>query len=394
MKLKYYFTLFGLALLSSCTIHYNNQINSSVGGIVQRDSDVTYIDKVYGYSSVNYIFRIGGFNRITTAESFRVLQNAANLKDGQFLDNITLDQRRFFFLPFFVRQELILSADILELADKNKLKYDSLYLAQRESFHSISKKGFRLNDDVCFTMNNPPLRMIRYAKVIELGKYKAKLIAPNNNGRLETFDIRYSNLFIEKSNPLSPLYFGLDIGDTLNYYRSISTGFPRLKKERLVAYSYSDLIIEDSLSSITSIPIQSIIINDFKASSKYKLGYSTFLSDNLNLRVVVYLDGKLSEGILKEVNENTAIIKLTPSQELLSTDVTNVFTKEKAVDIQGIRSYYKSYIRAGNNVLYVMPDNPTIKKSVKVIGFQNFRVIIEFPSGEIEVVSIGELNDI
>ena len=97
--------------LSSCAYH-NGIINYNLSF---NPENIAVIKTVYGTSKVEYIFGIGGINpnRLILDAKRNLLLNA-NLQKNQALTNVIVDNKYFYFIPFYSKHTVYMSADVIE----------------------------------------------------------------------------------------------------------------------------------------------------------------------------------------------------------------------------------------------------------------------------------------
>lgn len=187
--MKYFFIiLISSLLLTSCIALHNGNIYPSV---TLEKNNFAYIETVSASATAKYILGIGG-NRAGLVES-SLNSFRRKLKNNQALVNITIDERKtWFILPLlFQEKKVTISADIIEFTKegqfskitKNEIKNNDEEIITRNDFEFIVGEFYRIKV-------KDMLRKVKFINFLENGeKAKVKLVYNNKTLIVDTDEI-------------------------------------------------------------------------------------------------------------------------------------------------------------------------------------------------------------
>lgn len=190
--LKYFgISLVLLAIIVSCRVTHNGMITAPQSAAVNED--ITYVDKVFGYSRVVYVFGIGGWNSHGLAnQSMKNLRLSVDLNDGHYLENVTYDIRTdWTFFPFYVKKEALVSADLVKKESEHKVSYSDDYTNFMDNPKTNRKDSVFDRNEMVLITEVPS--SIKYAKVVAFRKKRIGIAMPNSQNR---YSVRFVRKFV------------------------------------------------------------------------------------------------------------------------------------------------------------------------------------------------------
>lgn len=166
MKKIYFFLLTPCLFLTSCIALHDGILQPSV---TLETNNFAYIKTVSGSATATYIFGIGG-NRDGLVQS-SLNEFRSNLKQNQALVNISVDERRtWFIIPLLYQQKKIfVSADIIEFTNQG----EAYKIKRKDENISIN-----IGED-CMVEINGKMRKAKLLNYLKDGKVEVKLIYNN-----------------------------------------------------------------------------------------------------------------------------------------------------------------------------------------------------------------------
>lgn len=373
-------------IFTSCAIHSGNVNNSQ---IPQSSKGIVYKDKVYGYASCHYILGIGGLgSQGLAAEAVFNLKNGVELEAGEYLDNFTIDHRRFYFVPFYMQHEVLVTADKILDLDQKKVSYEEEYTKQNRNFDAKNKKSFALNEKV-FARTH--LGSYAETTIIKHLNQSVKVISMMYNGKLKRNRLRYDKIFKKDAQGDNTFFLTAKEGDTVAFNED-SFGVFYLKKGVFLGSNNSKILLKDVNSYSTYIfDFDKIIIEDSTQARKEKLNQEIAkILKSSNQKVIGKNNGKLIYGEFTGFEGNDVLIQLENSNEAALIDIDNVYTIENWLELS-TKKVFRKKLRVGEKVTYNLKTN-TSGLASEVLGFRYHRVLIRTDDGKVLDVPIGKLN--
>lgn len=386
IKQQFYILFLASFIITSCAIHTGNVNNSQVPN---SSKGIVYKDKVYGYASCHYILAIGGLgSQGLAAEAIFNLKNGVELKAGEYLDNFTIDHRRFYFVPFYVHHEVLVTADKILDLDQSKVSYDEEYTRQHQSFDTKQNDFFNLNEKVIIRKSSGEPKE---ATIIKHFKYTAKVLLMNKNGKLERKRLGYNKIYKQKAQGDISFFLTANKGDTVTFNED-SFGVFYLKKGVFLGSNNSKVLIEDLDTSMTYTPdFNKVIIEDSTSALKNQLNNEiTRLLKLSDQKVVGKIKNDLFYGKFVGFDGEKVIIQLDNSNEEILLNINNVYTIENWLELSTSKPLRKT-LKANQKVTYNEKTNTEGLHS-EIVGFRYHRALIRTNKGEILDVPIGKLN--
>ena len=391
------FLTFGILVLiiSSCATHSgiitNSQVPNSSEGIIFKD-------RVYGYASCHYVFYIGGMRSQGLAlEATNRLKRSVILRGGEYLDNFTIDHKRFYFTPFFIRHEVIVSADKIQSMEDVKVRYHEDYL---NHLHSIadetnaSPSSLRVNEKVLVeTIGERPF--IFDAVVLETGIKYSKVLS-GNNGQMDVLNVKNLRIFSSSSENRIGLLLGVEEGDSIAFNDGdFSSGSFEYANALFRGSNHLRVLLQTQNNGVPSgtksIEIERIIVNNSSAEDIDKLNKSMLQIlkyTQANQDVVGWTDAnQIFSGQLSGFTDENASIKLE-NQITKDIELHQLYTTINWLIFFGDSSG-KVGLELGDRVLFI--DERSNSKPVEIVGFRYYRVLVKTLDGEYLDVPIGRL---
>ena len=387
MKTRFFLFLLASFTISSCAVHSGNINNSQ---IPNTSKGIVYKDKVYGYASCYYILGIGGLgSQGLAAEAVFNLKNGVELEAGEYLDNFTIDHRRFYFVPFYVQHEVLVTADKILDLDQKKVSYDKEYINQNQNFEVKQNDFFNLSEKVTIRKSNGESKEATIIKHLE---YSAKVLLMNKNGKLERKRVGYNKIYKKDAQGDISFFLTAKKGDTVSFNEN-NFGVFYNKKGVFLGSNNSNIFLKDLDSSITYVrDFSKIIIEDSTPKRRKILDDEVFrvlkISDQKVLGKIN--DNNIIHGELVRVEGNEVLVQLESSNEEVLLDLNNVYTIENWLEFS-TQKPFKKILRVNQKVLY-HPINNLESTPAVILGFRYHRVLIRTDDGKVLDVPIGKLN--
>lgn len=377
-------------LVTSCATHSGTVTNSHTP---HSSKGRIYQDKVYGYSSCHYVFGIGGMgSQGLAAEAIFNLKCGVKLDTGEYLDNFTIDHRRFYFVPFYVHHEVLVTADKIKDLDENDVLYSNEYALQNENFNDIKNNYFRLNEKV-FIQNPNGAQVAIEAVIIKHLRNGAKVITFNNKGKIKRKRPNYRYIFKKEARGNTSFFLTAKKGDTVRF-NNIVFGEHFFRKAIFLGSNNAKILLKGLNSSKTYISnLRTIILEDSTQVMREKLNQKLILileNTKAEQKIIGKTDSnELIKGNLQGVVGNDVSIKLDNSNKEIMLDISNVYTLENWLEFSD-KKYDKLGFHVGDKVSYYKDD---LGKGLlsEILGFRYHNVLIRTTSGEMLEVPIGKL---
>ncbi len=240
-------------LMSSCAVHSGMISNSQLGS----KKYYQFEDISAGYAKATYFLGIGGLRKDALInDAKRNLYLSYPLKPNQVFDNITLDRKTTYILPFS-KVEVILVADVVELDSGHQLSMRDRYLkALTQS--AIRSKGYLSNYEPVLLLENGQAYP---GRVVSINRGNATIFYINSDGFIRVGSIPYRGIY--KISNLVELQskVGVNIGDvwTFSLHRSNSTSYNLQGK--VIGINSDFLLIENKSGA------QSLRINEIRSKN-------------------------------------------------------------------------------------------------------------------------------
>lgn len=181
-------TFGSLALLISSCAYHSGMITAS-----QLNNKVSYRyeDVAVGYSKATYFFGLGGLHKDALLnDAKRNLYLSYPLKPNQVMDNITLDRKVTYILPFS-KVEMILVADVVELDSGHQISKSGAYVETlaRSTAKSI---GYLSNYEPVLLQENGKAYS---GRVVSINKGKATVFYVNSDGLIRVGNKSYGDVY-------------------------------------------------------------------------------------------------------------------------------------------------------------------------------------------------------
>ena len=116
MRLSHLLSIVFIAIFSSCVSMSNGLVHPPFDNY--QPNEYKYIKSVYGVSTENYVFGIGGDYKSLglRANALNEMKKRHKLSDNQMFINITVDKKNtFFVIPIiWMQTKYVITADVIE----------------------------------------------------------------------------------------------------------------------------------------------------------------------------------------------------------------------------------------------------------------------------------------
>lgn len=388
-----------ITLITSCATHFGTINNSQVP---HSSKGIIYQDKVYGYSSCHYVLGIGGMgSQGLAAEAIFNLKCAVKLDTGEYLDNFTIDHRRFYFVPFYVHHEVLVTADKIKDLDNNKVLYDTEYNRQNDNFDDKEGNYFLLNEKV-FVQKQNGGGLGYEAIIVKHLRNSAKVISIGNKGKIKRRKFNYKYIFKKDGGGNISFFLTAKKGDTVSF-NDVFSGEFYLNKAVLMGSNNSKLLLKYLNGSKTHnadfgyktyvADLRTIIIEDSTQAMKENLNraFAHILKTTKSEQKLIgrATNNELIYGKFNGFEGNNVMIQLDDSTEDVMLDMSSVYTIENWLEFSS-EKYDKHSFQVNDKVTYYQK---TAYKGVnaKILGFRYHNVLIRTDNGEMLEVPIGKL---
>lgn len=198
-----------LLLLSSCAFHSGMISSSQLGSKTYYQ----YEDISVGYAKATYFLGIGGLRKDALLnDAKRNLYLSYPLKPNQVFDNLTLDTKTTYILPFS-KVEMILVADVVELDSGHQI-------SMRDGYRKVLTQSAKSSKD--YLSNYEPVLLLENGKayngrVVGINKRKATVFYVNAEGLIRVGNRNYNDVY--KIGNLESLQtkIGVELGVERNF---------------------------------------------------------------------------------------------------------------------------------------------------------------------------------
>jgi hypothetical protein len=223
-------------LFSSCAIHQGTLVNSSAS---VHDAEITYRDIAVGYSKSSYVLGIGGLSKDALVfESKRNLMLNYPLKENEFFNIVSLDQK-VTFLFLYSRNEVIITADIMESSGK-KIVIDEAYSKWLATNTQVSVDNFSIKEQVLLLRKNVLIR----GRIVAVDKSSARVFYFDSHGKMQVNKVSYSSLFKAENSEGMTNEPGMRVGDEGYYQINWQSGKPYSVYGKILGINNEMLLIE------------------------------------------------------------------------------------------------------------------------------------------------------
>ncbi|MGM0477670.1 MAG: DUF6567 family protein [Bacteroidota bacterium] len=388
MFTKPYLAILLLNIIASCAVHQGNVNNAQLPDSAES---IIYEDKVYGYASCHYVLAIGGLgSQGLAAEALYNLRNGVQLEKGEYLDNFTIDHRWFYFVPFFIKHEVLVSADKIKVKNGHDVTYSDAYNEHIESFDPNSNNNFSPNDKV-FVQKRKELRQQSEGTILAVNKYNAKVLF-NNYGSLKVKRIRYEDIYRKHADGNVNFFLAAEHGDTL-----------LLRMEDFERTSYAHCIFLGSGNGKVVVrningsksytePVRNVVIEDSTAQKRSEL--DSIMAHVMNStrspqRVKKWMKGEqVVQGTLLRIEGDEVIVQKESGEEV-KWELSKVYTEKNWLEF-GLKQSSKGMLLNNQKVTYI-PGRQGKAEYAEIKGFRYHNVLIRLESGGMREVPVGYL---
>lgn len=372
-------------LFTSCAVHYGT-VNGTM--IPSSEKGIVYKDKVYGYASCEYIFLIGGMGKQGLAEqALSNLQMSVELQDGEYLDNFTINHKKFYFAPLFIRHEVLVSADKIQSMDSFPVRYDSTY-NQHVTFSKSGELPFTCNEKVYFYKNsnyaNPTANII-----VQPGTDDSKTIMKGDYGGVEVRSSDNSSLFKRNATHSIHSFLGFKEGDSIDYQLSSKSVGNNVSAELLGSNGSHLLVRYGTVIDVTH--KNRVIMEEVLSDSDQQLNkiMLELLKREGRNEPVVFRDKNedLSFGRIEAIDKSN--VSIMEDDKIVEVPISQIYTLRNWLVVSSHKYSFREFYK-GNNLIYY-DDLEAAPIEVKIVGFRYFNVLVVADDGELREVPIGKL---
>ncbi|MBX2962345.1 MAG: hypothetical protein KF687_07520 [Cyclobacteriaceae bacterium] len=172
-----------------------------------------YEDVAVGYSKASYFLGLGGLRKDAMLnDAKRNMYLSYPLKPNQFFDNITLDKKVTYVLPFS-KVEMILVADVIELDSGYRMNKGAGYL------ETLTRSAVKSKGDLS---NYEPVLLVENARanggrVVSINKRNATVFYVNADGLIRVGNKRYSDIYKITNLESVQMKVGVQLGVERNF---------------------------------------------------------------------------------------------------------------------------------------------------------------------------------
>ena len=396
-------------LIVSCAVHTGNLNNVQ---LPQSTDGIVYKEKVFGYASCNYVFSIGGMgSQGLAAEAMLNLNNGVALKKGEYLDNLTIDHKRFYFIPFFIRHEVLLTADRIMTESEHNIDYDSTYKQGLIDFTKYPN-GFDLNEKVyVYKPGEKGDRLVEEAIVVSRRYLSSKVIYTKAK-KLQVKRVPNRHLYTKNANNNVNFLLSLNHGDDFLVHKKKLEKLNRLipmdneiqnEFQRFVflGSNNTNILVKNLTDSkVYYLNKQFVVIKDFTREMESKLNsimLQIIKNGDPDQELIVKKDEESHVyGKLKEVEGEEVVIR-TVGQGEIRAHISEVFTIRNWLDFRNNgepkdfmwkAGQKKRIVDIANSQGYSEFVNPK-SSNVKILGFRYHNVLVMNDQSEVFEVPIG-----
>ncbi|GEM_PF-184268 len=235
-------------LLSSCAFH-SGMISSSQ---LSSKTFYQYEGISVGYAKATYFLGIGGLRKDALLnDAKRNLYLSYPLKPNQVFDNLTLDTKSTYILPFS-KVEMILVADVVELDSGHQI-------SMRDGYRKVLTQSATSSKDYLF--NYEPVLLLENGKayrgrVVSINRGNATVFYVNSEGLIRVGNKRYNDVYKISNLESLQTKIGVELGEEWNFSLLRSNKSSYNLRGKVIGINSARLLIE------TQAEVQSIRLDE------------------------------------------------------------------------------------------------------------------------------------
>lgn len=242
-----------LLLLSSCAFHSGMISSSQLGSKTYYQ----YEDISVGYAKATYFLGIGGLRKDALLnDAKRNLYLSYPLKPNQVFDNLTLDTKTTYILPFS-KVEMILVADVVELDSSHQISMRDGYLKALTQT-ATSSKGYLSNYEPVLLLENGKAYP---GRVVSINRRTATIFYINSDGFIRVGSKPYVDIYKTSNLDALQTKVGVELGDVWNFSLLRSNSSTYNVQGKVIGINSDFILIENKYTA------QSIRINEIRSKN-------------------------------------------------------------------------------------------------------------------------------
>jgi hypothetical protein len=226
-----------VCLTSSCAVHSGMITSSQLGN---TKINYRYEDVAVGYAKAKYFLGIGGLKKdALLSDAKRNLYLSYPLKPNQVFQNITLDRKTTYLLPFS-KVELILVADVIGLESGHEMRMGDDYLS------ILANSTVKSKDDLS---NYEPVLLLEKGKaytgrVVSINRRNATIFYVNDDGLIRVGNKTYTDIFKVSNVEALLAKAGVQLGEEWNFSLNRSNSSSYILRGKVLGINNARLLIE------------------------------------------------------------------------------------------------------------------------------------------------------